>query len=181
MANLSLAIRHSPFATFTYLRPNPIAMRFLLFSIFSLFGVALFAQAPEIIPYQAVARDAAGQALSNATVNARFTIHNGAAAGAAVWQEEQTVTTSALGLFTVQLGRNVALSSVNWGEGAKFMQVEIDLGQGYVDMGTQQMLSVPYALYAGSVSLNISATGDTLFVGSGESVIIPGISEANPE
>jgi uncharacterized protein (TIGR02145 family) len=39
---------------------------------------------------------------------------------------------------------------------------------------------VPYALYAGSVSLNISATGDTLFVGNGEFVIIPGISEANP-
>jgi uncharacterized protein (TIGR02145 family) len=155
-------------------------MRFLLFSIFTFFGIALFAQAPEVIPYQAVARDAAGQALNNATINARFTIHNGASTGAAVWQEEQTVTTSALGLFTVQIGRNVALSSVNWGEGAKFMQVEIDLGQGYVDMGTQQMLSVPYALYAGSVSLNVSATGDTLFVGNGEFVIIPGISEANP-
>jgi hypothetical protein len=73
----------------------------------------------------------------------------------------------------------VSLNSVNWANGSKFMQVEIDLGQGFVDMGTQQMLSVPYALHAGSVSLNVSATGDTLFVGNGEYVIIPGISAAN--
>jgi uncharacterized protein (TIGR02145 family) len=59
------------------------------------------------------------------------------------------------------------------------MQVEIDLGSGFVDIGTQQLLSVPYALHAGSVHLNVSATGDTLFVGDGSFVIIPGISEAN--
>ena len=154
-------------------------MRFLLLFICTLLGSALFAQAPALVPYQAVARDASGQALNNATINARFTLHDGAAIGSAVWQELQTVTTSALGLFTVQLGSSVSLTGVNWANGNKFMQVEIDLGQGFVDMGTQQMLSVPYALHAGSVSLNVSATGDTLFVGNGEYVIIPGISAAN--
>jgi uncharacterized protein (TIGR02145 family) len=59
------------------------------------------------------------------------------------------------------------------------MQVELDLGSGFVDIGTQQLLSVPYALHAGSVHLNVSSTGDTLFVGDGSFVIIPGISEAN--
>jgi len=154
-------------------------MRFLLLSIFTLLSSTLFAQAPALIPYQAVARDASGQALNGATVNARFTIHDGAATGSTVWQEVQTVTTSALGVFTARLGNSVSLSSVNWAQGSKFMQVEIDLGQGFVDMGTQQMLSVPYALHAGSVSLNVSATGDTLFAGNGEYVIIPGISAAN--
>jgi uncharacterized protein (TIGR02145 family) len=96
-----------------------------------------------------------------------------------VWQELQTVSTSALGLFTVQLGSSVPLTSVNWGVGAKFMQVELDLGSGFVDIGTQQLLSVPYALHAGSVHLDVSTTGDTLFVGDGSFVIIPGISEAN--
>jgi uncharacterized protein (TIGR02145 family) len=89
------------------------------------------------------------------------------------------VTTSGLGLFTAQLGSSVSLHVVNWANGSKFMQVEIDLGQGFLDLGTQQMLSVPYALHAGSVSLNVSATGDTLFVGNGAYVIIPGISAAN--
>jgi uncharacterized protein (TIGR02145 family) len=49
---------------------------------------------------------------------------------------------------------------------------------GTTDLGTQQMLSVPYALYAGNTAVSISATGDTLTVG-GNSVIIPGISAAN--
>ena len=154
-------------------------MRFLLLFFFTSLSSILFAQAPALIPYQAVARDASGQALNGATINSRFTIHDGTATGAAVWQEVQTVTTSSLGLFTAQLGSTVPLSVVNWANGSKFMQVEIDLGQGFWDLGTQQMLSVPYALHAGSVSLNVSAAGDTLFVGNEEHVIIPGISAAN--
>jgi uncharacterized protein (TIGR02145 family) len=93
-----------------------------------------------------------------------------------------------LGLFTVQLGISVALSNVNWASGAKFMQVEIDLGQGFVDIGTQQLLSVPYALHSASAASalsagdgisNVSITGDTLFLNNGSFVIIPGISAAN--
>jgi uncharacterized protein (TIGR02145 family) len=136
-------------------------------------------QAPQLIPYQAIARDAAGQPLANTAINARFTIHDASTTGAAVWQETQTVSTSALGLFTVQLGSNVSLGSVNWANGSKFMQVEIDLGSGFVDIGTQQMLSVPYALYSRSIKLNVSSQGDTLHVGDNNFVIVPGISEAN--
>jgi uncharacterized protein (TIGR02145 family) len=160
-------------------------MRLQLLFIFTSLGGILFAQAPALVPYQAVARDASGQALNNATINTRFTIHDGTATGAAVWQELQTVTTSALGLFTVQLGSDVPLTGVNRANGSKFMQVEIDLGQGFVDIGTQQMLSVPYALYsasaltAGDGISNVSLMGDTLFLNNGGFVIIPGISAAN--
>jgi uncharacterized protein (TIGR02145 family) len=66
-------------------------------------------------------------------------------------------------------------SSINWGGGAKFLHVMI----GSTDLGTQQMLSVPYALYAGSTYVSVSPTGDTLTVGE-QSVIVPGISAANP-
>jgi uncharacterized protein (TIGR02145 family) len=154
-------------------------MRLTLTTLALLISAMLFAQAPALIPYQAIARNQAGEPLASATVNARFTIHDGTATGTAVWQELQTVSTTALGLFTVQLGSSISLSGVNWAAGAKFMQVEIDLGSGFVDIGTQQLLSVPYALYAGSVHLDVSATGDTLFVGDGSFVLIPGISEAN--
>ena len=61
--------------------------------------------------------------------------------------------------------------------------MEIDLGSGFVDIGTQQLLSVPYALYAGESpddqQLSVSETGDTLFLENGGFVIIPGISAAN--
>jgi uncharacterized protein (TIGR02145 family) len=163
-------------------------MRLSLLIILTLFSVLLNAQAPALIPYQAVARDAAGQALNNATINARFTIHDGAATGAVVWQELQTVTTTTLGLFTAQLGSSVPLAGVNWANGNKFMQVEVDLGQGFVDMGTQQLLSVPYALFSSSAQnaehsgngySHVSLTGDTLYFQNGEFVLIPGISAAN--
>jgi uncharacterized protein (TIGR02145 family) len=157
-------------------------MRFSIFIMFTFFSVLSNAQAPALIPYQAVARDAAGQALNNATINVRFTIHDGAATGAVVWQELQTVTTTELGLFTVQLGSIVPLTGVSWANGTKFMQVEIDLGQGFVDMGTQQLLSVPYALYgntAGNGIAGASATGDTLYLTNGNYLIVPGLSAAN--
>jgi uncharacterized protein (TIGR02145 family) len=68
------------------------------------------------------------------------------------------------------------------------MQVEVDLGQGFVDMGTQQLLSVPYALFSSSAQnaensgngfSHVSLSGDTLYFQNGEFVIIPGISAAN--
>ncbi len=154
-------------------------MRLTLTTLALLISAILFAQAPALIPYQAIARNAAGEPLASSTLNARFTIHDGTATGTSVWQELQSVSTSALGLFTAQLGSSVSLANVNWANGAKFMQVELDFGSGFVDIGTQQLLSVPYALHAGSVHLDVSATGDTLFVGDGSFVIIPGISEAN--
>jgi uncharacterized protein (TIGR02145 family) len=139
----------------------------------------LLSQAPALIPYQAVARNGAGQPLAEASINARFSIHNGSITGPVIWQEEQLLTTSSLGLFTAQLGLNVPLTAVNWSAGTKFLQVEINMGQGYTHLGTTQLLSVPYALYAESVKLRVSAIGDTLFVGDNQFVIIPGISEAN--
>ena len=160
-------------------------MRLTLTTLALLISTLLFAQAPTLIPYQAIARNAAGEPLASSTLNARFTIHDGTATGNSVWQELQTVNTSVLGLFTVQLGSSVPLSSVNWATGAKFMQVELDLGSGFVDIGTQQLLSVPYALYsveaqnAGNGISGISLTGDTLYLSNGTHVIVPGISAAN--
>ena len=157
-------------------------MRLTLSTLALLLSAILFAQTPALIPYQAIARNAAGEPLSSSTLNARFTIHDLTATGTSVWQELQTVSTSALGLFTVQLGSSVSLSSVNWSSGAKFMQVEIDLGSGFVDIGTQQLLSVPYALHsehAGNGFARVSYNGDTLYFNNGSFVVMPGISSAN--
>jgi uncharacterized protein (TIGR02145 family) len=158
-------------------------------SLFSLLSIAisamLNAQAPAIIPYQAVARDGSGQPMANSNVNVRFTIHDGTTTGTAVWQEVQTLSTSALGLITAQLGSIVQLTNVNWADGSKFMQVEIDLGDGFFDLGTQQMLSVPYALnasiseMAGNGFSHIGPFGDTLYFNNGSFLIVPGIGAAN--
>jgi hypothetical protein len=117
-----------------------------------------FAQVPNGIPYQAVARSTSGNLIINQTITLRFKIHNGSATGSVVYTELHTVSTDELGLFNVNIGSGASagtLSDVNWGSGAKFFQVELDVngGSNYADMGTTQMMSVPYAMYAGSANV----------------------------
>lgn len=110
-----------------------------------------YAQAPTKMNYQAVVRNASGQPVASGTqVALRFSIHNGTANGTVVYTETQTATANQFGLVTVAIGSNVSLASVNWGNGDKYLQVEADVagGTNYVDMGTSQLLSVPFALYA---------------------------------
>ena len=85
-----------------------------------------------------------------------------------MYQEIQNATTSAFGSFSANIGEGVivfgSFAIINWGSGSKFMQVEMDAAGGtdYTDMGTQQMLSVPYALYAEK----IAAVADPINAGS---------------
>jgi hypothetical protein len=122
-------------------------------------GSALFSQTPQYIPYQAVARNAAGNLLANQNVSLRFTIHETSGAGTVDYQETQSATTNNLGLFSVNIGNGSVVTGsfagIPWGNNvAKFTQVEIDPagGTSYANMGAAQMMSVPYALYAGSAS-----------------------------
>ena len=156
-----------------------ICMRYFFFILAILTIGSLKAQSPLLIPYQSVARNAAGHVLENAPITVRFTLHNLTVDGSLVWTELHALNTNSTGLFSVQLGSVVSLAIINWAHGDKFLQVECDFGSGFLDLGTQQLLSVPYALHAGSVSLNVSYQGDTLFVGQNDFVIVPGISEAN--
>lgn len=120
----------------------------------------VIAQSPLSIPYQAVARDSSGNFISNQIISLRFSIHDVTANGSIVYQETQTDTTNALGLFIANIGEgNIntgTFAAIDWGNGAKFIQVEMDASGGstYTSMGTQQMLSVPYALFAGNAGNN---------------------------
>jgi hypothetical protein len=139
---------------------------------------SLLAQSPQGIPYQAVMRNADGSVLANSAVSLTFMIHDGTADGVVVYQESHSLTSNVQGLVSCVVGNGTAsqgtFAGINWGSGAKFLHVMM----GSTDLGTQQMLSVPYALYARNTAVSISATGDTLTVG-GNSVIVPGISAAN--
>ncbi|NOY38357.1 MAG: hypothetical protein GXO83_12400, partial [Chlorobi bacterium] len=70
------------------------------------------------------------------------------------WTETQTVTTNDFGLFTLKAGNNTPVD-IDWSAGGPyFLKVETDLndGNGFTEMGTAQILSVPYALYATDVA-----------------------------
>jgi hypothetical protein len=129
-------------------------------------------------------RNADGSVIASSAVSLTFKIHDGSATGTIVYQESHALTSNAQGLVSCVVGNGVVsqgnFASVNWGGGAKFLQVMMGSGATQVDLGTQQMLSVPYALNAASTNVTISATGDTLSIG-GNNVIVPGISVANPQ
>lgn len=61
-------------------------------------------QAPQGIPYQAIARNGAGNALVSQNISVKFSILNGSPSGSAVYVETHTTTTSVLGLFTLTVG-----------------------------------------------------------------------------
>ena len=128
-------------------------MKKIIFVIASLMlASVIFAQSPESFSYQAIVRDDNGQPLSNTSVTFRFNIHQGSANGSLVYSEDHSVTTNDFGLVNLQIGQGTVNSgdfaTIDWGNDAYFLNVRIDQGSGFVDMGTQQFISVPYAMYA---------------------------------
>ncbi|MFN8291471.1 MAG: hypothetical protein U0U70_14535 [Chitinophagaceae bacterium] len=131
---------------------------FSLIAIMLLAVTAMLGQqpAPGILNYQGVARNSVGNVLVNKNIALRLTIHDGSAAGPVVYQESRNVTTNPFGLFNVQLGspgfltQTGTIAGVPWGVGLKFIQVEIDPNGGlsFINIGTAQLASVPYSLYA---------------------------------
>ncbi len=114
----------------------------------------LFAQIPERMSYQAVVRNNSNQLVTNQTVGIRVSILQGAVDGTSIYTETHTTTTNANGLMTIQVGSGTAhlgtFSSINWANGPYFMKTETDIAGGvnYTIVGTEQFLSVPFALYA---------------------------------
>ncbi len=112
------------------------------------------AQAPQSIPYQAVVRNMDGSVLSNAPITMTFKVHDVSATGTVVYEESHTTASNAQGLVALNVGGGTPVTgtfnSINWGNGAKFLHVLMNAGNGVVDLGTQQMMSVPYALHSKS-------------------------------
>jgi uncharacterized protein (TIGR02145 family) len=163
---------------------NKMRNPFVILPFFLLFLIpsSLFSQSPLGIPYQAVLRNADGSIMASSAVGLTFMIHDGTETGTVVFEETHALNTNAQGLVSCVVGNGVLtqgnFQNINWGNGAKFLHIQYQGSNVTVDLGTQQMMSVPYALYAGTTAVVISATGDTLSIGN-QQVIVPGISIAN--
>ena len=124
--------------------------------------IATFAQAPQGFNYQATVRNSAGALIVNQIVLVKFKIYQNTATGTLVYSENQTANTDDLGHIALVVGQGTAtvgtFSAINWGSGSYFLGIELNTGSGYVAMGTTQLLSVPYALYANSSGNSQAAT-----------------------
>jgi hypothetical protein len=113
-----------------------------------------FAQAPEKMSYQAVVRDSGDNLVTSQVVGMRISILQTTSTGTAVYVETHAETTNANGLLTLQVGagsvQSGTFANIDWSAGPYFVKTETDPAGGatYTITGTQQMMSVPYALYA---------------------------------
>ena len=99
--------------------------------------------AAELINYQAVARNAGGDLITNTGVTVAFEILDGAG-GPVVFSESQNPTTDANGVFSVQLGSVNALDAVNWLDIEPWLRVSLN----GTNVGETAMASVPTALHS---------------------------------
>jgi hypothetical protein len=117
-------------------------------------SLSSFGQAPEGFKYQAVVRDAGNTILNNQAVGMRMTIQQGSIGGTTVYSETFSTTTNAYGLVNLEIGNGTVVSgtfaTIDWSNGPYFIETAVDVtgGTSYAVMGTSQLMSVPYALYA---------------------------------
>jgi len=125
---------------------------FLCLAIASL--TQLQAQTPQGFNYQATVRNTTGELIVNSNVYFKFNVIQGAQTTVPVFTETHYVPTDDLGQVTLIIGEGTAntgvFSEIEWSLGSYFLGIElsIDGPNDYVAMGTTQLLSVPYALYA---------------------------------
>ena len=140
---------------------------------------------PQKMSFQTVIRNSSNELVSNTKVSIRISIISDSIDGQAVYKESHSTSTNINGLATLEIGTgsviNGSFKTISWGKSSYFIKSEIDPlgGTNFSITGTSQLISVPYALHSESINTYISDTGDTLIIGTGDPIIIPGISFSN--
>lgn len=134
---------------------------------------ATIAQPPAVMNYQSVAKDPLGNPAKNRDVYVKEIIYQTSAIGGKnVWEETHVAKTDNDGIFTIYIGKGTRaatttisnIGQVDWANGPFFMNVKVAVApsvpavwwvaaDNYIDLGTTQLMSVPYALFAGNASV----------------------------
>ena len=140
--------------------------------LFSILSLSIMAQVPQGVGYQGVATDANGIELVNQSISIRASVLSGSANGTVEWEETHATSTDTFGLFTLTIGQGTnttngaqtSFADISWGTNTHFLKIEMDVtgGSNYSFMGTNQMMSVPYALFAESANINYDSISNLL-------------------
>lgn len=137
-------------------------MKNFTFIIILFTSLSLYSQAPQGINYQAVLRNSSGSLVTNLTIGYKLEIRKTSSTGQIIYAERHTPLSNAQGLINVIIGGGTVIqgsfASVNWGYGPYFIVTYVDFtgGTNYQLFGSQQLMSVPYALYANTAGSAIN-------------------------
>lgn len=129
---------------------------FLTISMFLITLMNIYAQVPQGMSYQGVIRDVDGELVSNQLVSVRASIVQDSANGPVIYSEIHQIETNANGLISLKIGQGTIISGIfediPWELGIFYLRNETDPtgGTNFTISVTSQLLSVPYALYAGN-------------------------------
>lgn len=109
---------------------------------------------PQGFNYSAVARNSAGQPIAISTIGIQISIVKNSALGTIVYSENHFVNTDAFGLFNLVVGggavQSGSMTNINWSNDNYYIKLGMDASgsTNFLNMGTTQLMSVPYALHA---------------------------------
>ena len=139
-----------------------VITRFLIL----LFTVGMYAQ--EGINYKALIKDNLGAVVASQTIDVRFTIISDTGSTNVYIETHTGATTDANGIVILTIGSVVTpilgvFADIDWSSDTHSLKVEIDIEQdaSFVDLGTTQFMSVPYALHS-----TTAATAENTFSGN---------------
>jgi hypothetical protein len=141
---------------------NLIVMKskLLLSALFTFVFCLLSSQIPQGFNYQAIARDGtSGNPIINASLPVTITIQSELTGGTVFWKEEHaSVTTNSFGVFSLMVGKGTRQSGldhfydIDWTVSPKYIKTQIFYLGELKDMGTSELLSVPYSMVAGNLN-----------------------------
>jgi hypothetical protein len=111
---------------------------------------------PNAFNYSAVANNTAGLPIASTTIGIQTTILKSSPTGVSQYSENHIVNTDNYGVFNLVIGagavQNGSMATIDWSNDNYFLKVAMDAagGTNFTNMGTTQLVSVPYALYAKS-------------------------------
>jgi hypothetical protein len=127
----------------------------------------LYAQVPQGINFQAIARDTDSQPMANTNIQIQLSILDDEQGNAIVYQELRSLMTNDYGSFSFQIGVDAnyvtigSFDEIDWASGPKSLQIDYDPTNTFtfdLTLGTIQFATVPYAFVAQDV-VYIDITG----------------------
>ncbi|RKE94897.1 hypothetical protein [Ichthyenterobacterium magnum] len=101
------------------------------------------------INYKALIKDDNGNVIVYGNVDIEFSILENTTI---IYKESQALLTDQNGIIITNIGNGIPISGtfneIDWSKDNHFLNIKVDIGNGFTDLGTTQFMAVPYALNA---------------------------------